>query len=443
MGRMKKLTDYQEEIHKCSKCGLCQSVCPVYQQTGNDCSVSRGKFIMLGGIIKGDLELNKNVNKYLDMCLKCNACKDYCPSGIDAREIFLTAKCQYFDENVQKNPKLKFVKFFHSKMVFTTTLKAVKLATSVYRFLKLDKIVPLAYPIFNKMGFLGKKIILANEFVSTNVVGQVCPTYAKNPSPLHPFTYGINNLKSRSGIPARQRKTKIIYFKGCVNEFINPRVKNVTEKVLKQMGVKILPTQFECCGVPFLSSGNVEQFKAQAVFNLAQIPDDFDYFLTDCASCQNAFVEYKKFIDDPILVEKLDRILEKSMNINEFLMKNVESFEFEKEISFTFHKPCHLEDMGFLQEFLKKAKNVEYIEMKEFDKCCGFSGEFAIKNPNLSAKISKKKATNALATNADYIVTSCPACVLGLTQGLIENGENSQQKTVLNFVEFINMAKIR
>ena len=111
---MKKLNDYKEDIHKCSKCGLCQSVCPVYEQTGNDCSVSRGKFIMLNGIIKGDLELNKNVNKYLDMCLKCNACKNFCPSDIDARKIFLAAKSEYF----QKCKSSIFIKAFQSKFVF-------------------------------------------------------------------------------------------------------------------------------------------------------------------------------------------------------------------------------------------------------------------------------------------------------------------------------------
>ena len=389
---------------------------------------------MLGGIIKGDLELNKNVNKYLDMCLKCNACKNYCPSGIDAREIFLTAKCQYFGENIQKNTQLKFVKFFQSKFVFTSTLKAVKIATSIYRFLKIDKFIggvgTPPYTVLTKMGVLGKKIILANEFVSTNVVGQECPTYFQD------------NLCSRLGILAQQQKAKIVYFKGCVNEFINPSVKNATESVLKQMNVDILPTQFECCGVPFLSGGNAEQFKAQAIFNLNQIPDEFDYFLTDCASCQNAFEEYKKVIEDEILLQKLDRILEKSININKFLVENIESIEFKENTTFTFHKPCHLDNAEFLQTFLKKAKNVEYIEMNEFDKCCGFSGEFAIKNPALSAKISKKKAKNALATNADYILTSCPACKLGLTQGLIENGLPTQQHKVLNFVEFIAMAKI-
>ena len=80
---MKNLEDYAGDINKCSKCGLCQSVCPVYKETGNDCAVSRGKFVMLDGVLKGDLKLNKNINKYLDLCLKCGKCSDFCPSGID------------------------------------------------------------------------------------------------------------------------------------------------------------------------------------------------------------------------------------------------------------------------------------------------------------------------------------------------------------------------
>lgn len=437
---MKKLTDYEDEIHKCSKCGLCQSVCPVYKVTGNDCSVSRGKFIMLNGVVKGDLKLNKNINKYLDMCLKCNACKNFCPSDIDARKIFLAAKSQYF----QTCSSSKLIKAFHSKIIFKLFLNAAKIASNTYRFLKIDKIAAIFYPILYKMGWLGKKIILANEFVSINVVGLANPTYE-------------DNHGSRLGLPAQQQKaTKIIYFKGCVNEYINPRTKNAAENILKRMSVKVLNTHlpFECCGVPFLSGGNVKQFIKQAQYNLNQIPDEFDYFVTDCASCQNAFAEYKNYIQDEKLLEKIDKILEKSISMNEFILKNIKSVEFDKKTSFTFHKPCHLEYTGFLQELIEKSKNIEYIEMHEFDKCCGFSGEFAIKNPELSAHISAQKAKNALATNADYILTSCPACILGLTQGIIETkGEARTQRCKeakqnqkykpekpLNLVEFINLA---
>ena len=49
---MKQLVDFKKEIHKCSKCGLCQAECPIYKITGNDCSVSRGQFIMLKGFLK-------------------------------------------------------------------------------------------------------------------------------------------------------------------------------------------------------------------------------------------------------------------------------------------------------------------------------------------------------------------------------------------------------
>lgn len=421
---MKTLKDYKEEIHKCSKCGLCQSVCPVYKVTGNDCSVSRGKFIMLNGIIKGDLKLNKNINKYLDMCLKCNACKDFCPSAIDARKIFLTAKAQYF----AKCPSSILIKFFHSKLIFNLFLCSAKLAANTYRFLKMDRILKNFYPILLKNNF-GKKIILINEFIHIPIQ--------------HSELISGSSQLAHDGKLLNQVKhdvnARVVYFKGCINNYLNPKTKNTVESILKQMGVEILNTHFplQCCGVPFLSSGNVEQFKKQAVFNISQIPEDFDYFLTDCASCQNAFMEYKNYIEDGKLLEKIDKILEKSMNINEFVVKNAEKFEFKEKTSFTFHKPCHLENMDFINKFLIKAKNIEYIEMKDFDRCCGFSGEFAIKNPEISAQISTNKAQNAIETNADYVLTSCPACILGLTQGMIEG---RTFKPLLNFIEFIALA---
>lgn len=460
--KMKKLNDYKEEIHKCSKCGLCQSVCPVYKITGNDCSVSRGKFIMLGGILKGDLELNKNVNKYLDMCLKCNACKNFCPSDIDARKIFLTAKAEYFANGGANS---KFLRILNSPLIFNLFMNCAKITINTYRFLKFDRFLKHFYSILLKNHF-GKKIILINKFISINDVGQECPTYEYN-------------LESRSGIiypPARQPKAlKIIYFEGCVNTYINPKTKNAVKNILKAMNVEILPAAFQCCGVPFLSGGNVEQFVKQAEFNLAQIPDEFDYLLTDCASCQNAFKEYENYIEDEKLLEKLRKINEKSVNVVDFIVKNAKSFEFDVEahskqnlnrhirvgslthqrkadnslnaphkekISFTFHKPCHLKDLSFLQEFLSKAKNVEYIEMKDFDKCCGFSGEFAMKNPEISQQISAEKIQNALETGADYILTSCPACLLGLNQGLIEAKEmENEEFLTLSFIEFLAQSK--
>jgi len=115
---MKDLAEYKENIHSCSKCGLCQSVCPVYKITGNDCTVSRGHFIMLKGLIKGDLKMTKKMNRYLDLCLKCGACTKFCPSDIDVVEIIASAKAEYF----KSHPFEKIISLIQRLFIFILSL---------------------------------------------------------------------------------------------------------------------------------------------------------------------------------------------------------------------------------------------------------------------------------------------------------------------------------
>ena len=103
---MRKLLDYKEEIHKCSKCGLCQADCPIYKITGNDCSVSRGHFLMLEGLLNGDFKMTKTINRYLDLCLKCGACSKSCP------DVVIAAKSEYFKAHPIERFKTLFLKFF-------------------------------------------------------------------------------------------------------------------------------------------------------------------------------------------------------------------------------------------------------------------------------------------------------------------------------------------
>ena len=123
---MKQLKDFNDKIHTCSKCGLCQSVCPVYQITGNDCTVSRGHFVMLRGLIKGDLKMSKSLNRYLDLCLKCGACSRFCPSGIDVVDIIAAAKSEYFKKSLRQ----KLLSFIQKKIIFGLFVNFI----SLFRF---------------------------------------------------------------------------------------------------------------------------------------------------------------------------------------------------------------------------------------------------------------------------------------------------------------------
>lgn len=390
---MRKLEDFKEEINKCSKCGLCQSVCPIYKLTGNDCAVSRGKFVMLDGVLKGDLKLNRNINKYLDLCLKCDKCSNFCPSSIDVCKILETAKYNY-----EKNTLWgKFIFLLESKYVFGNLLKLFKI-------------------IINSPPLREEKQLIASE-------------------------------ASNRDVGAEANKLKLLYFKGCVNN-IFPQTDKFLHKLFDNSDVEIIEKDFDCCGLPFLSSGNLERFEEVKKHNLELMNCDFDYILTDCASCESTLKGYFQPTRNDVGQESPTydlslRANEKSVAIPSFISlgelianQNIK-FKFEKPIKVTFHKPCHLENDDFWLKVIENCENVEYVKMKDYDECCGFSGEFAIKNHKISMQISKQKAQNAINTGADYVITTCPACVLGLKQGML--GIKKSPK-VLSISDFLNLA---
>ena len=358
---MHKLKDFKDEINKCSKCGLCQAVCPIYKLTGNDCAVSRGKFVMLNGVLKNDLKLNKNINKYLDLCLKCGKCRDFCPSSIDVCKILETAKYEYAKNTLWG----KFVFFLESKYVFGNLLKIVQKITQ------------------------------------------------STPRP-----------KVGEGVAKRRvRGIKLLYFKGCVNT-IFPQTDKLLHKLFDNSNVEIMEKDFDCCGLPFLSSGNLERFEEVKQHNLKMLDCDFDYVLTDCASCESTL---KQYMDSEFI------------SLGEFIVQQGLKFKFDKPVKVTFHKPCHLENDDFWEKLIDNCENVEYVKMKDYDECCGFAGEFVLKNRELSLKISKQKAQNIINTGADFCVTTCPACILGLKQGLF--GIKNAPK-VLSLTEFITQLSV-
>lgn len=357
---MKNLRDYENDIVKCSKCALCQSVCPVFKLTKNECAVSKGKFVMLDGVIKGKLKLSKTINKYLDMCSKCGKCKEFCPSGIDIVKIFNCAKYDYAKNNL------------FSKIIFALQ--------SEFLF---DNLLNL-FQSFNKL-FLLK--------------------YSNNNK-----SYSVQNA---------------LYFKGCSNK-VFPRNEVALKKIFNQLRINLKDENFTCCGVPFLSSGNLERYERAKNTNLRIIQNrEHDFIITDCASCEDSLKDY----DENINV----------VNIVEFLIKQDKKFVFKKPLRVTFHKPCHMKNYENIKKLFGMCENIEYIEMKDYDECCGFSGEFALNNPKIAKQLMKTKAENALSTGADVILTMCPACVIGLNTGLLLNRKKAK---VMNIVEFISQSEI-
>ena len=344
---MKTLFDCKDEIHSCSKCGLCQSVCPIYKITGNDCTVSRGHFIMLRGLIKGELKMSKTINRYLDLCLKCGACSDFCPSGIDVVDIVALAKAEYF----KLHPAEKF-----KSSVMNMMIKGLK-------FLKV----------------------------------------------FHLFT-----PKSKSF------EKKVIYFGGC-----GAKVEGVSNiiKIFNSINIEVIIPDFDCCGFPFFVKGDMESFNKymESFYSVLEKYGDYD-IVVNCATCEKTLKSYPKWHNG-----KEVRI----RNVFEYLRENNLSLELTKPKKVTYHKPCNLKNFDNVKYFLENTKNLEYVEMKDYDTCCGLEGIGNLKERKTMSKLFSAKHNNIKDTGAKIVLTSCLACKI--TLGLFSWGKYKVQ----DFVEFL------
>ena len=81
-----------DKLAACMKCGMCQSVCPVFGETMMEADVTRGKLTLLEKLAHRLIEDPDAVNEKLNRCLLCGSCQANCPSGVSILEIFMEAR---------------------------------------------------------------------------------------------------------------------------------------------------------------------------------------------------------------------------------------------------------------------------------------------------------------------------------------------------------------
>lgn len=135
--------EVKQNILKCSRCGLCQGVCPVFEEIKDEKTTARGKLMQIWGLKKGDLKLNSKILKNFDLCLNCDKCKLNCPSGVDTTGVF------------NKEKKLNLLgRFLNSVFVFNLKLSAL----SFFSFFKKTPIYEKKSDILYFEGCIAKKL---------------------------------------------------------------------------------------------------------------------------------------------------------------------------------------------------------------------------------------------------------------------------------------------
>lgn len=86
---------------------------------------------------------------------------------------------------------------------------------------------------------------------------------------------------------------------------------------------------------------------------------------------------------------------------------------------------------------MKQIDKVEYVEMVESDRCCGSAGIYNVIQPEMAGSILDHKMEHANNTQASFMLTSNPGCLLQMKLG-IEKHQQDQTMKAMHIVDFLH-----
>jgi L-lactate dehydrogenase complex protein LldE len=215
-------------------------------------------------------------------------------------------------------------------------------------------------------------------------------------------------------------------FVPCFVDQLYPQSAFNMVSVLEKAGCTVAynPSQ-TCCGQPAFNAGFQEEAKAVCKKFLKDF-NGAEYIVAPSASCVG-FVRnyYTKLFAGSSYETEVKAITENIFEFSEFLVTKLGQTRFGAELygKATYHDSCAgLRECKIKNEPRKLLQNViglELIEMEDVETCCGFGGTFSVKFEAISVAMAEQKVEHALATGANYLISTDLSCLMHL-QGYID-----------------------
>ncbi|HJA40743.1 MAG TPA: (Fe-S)-binding protein [Firmicutes bacterium] len=241
---------------------------------------------------------------------------------------------------------------------------------------------------------------------------------------------------------------KVHLFTQCIVDMFYPNVGIAAVEVLEKLGCEVmLPETQVCCGQPLSNSGYIKDAK-KSFKNMIRAFEDAEIVVSLSGSCAYALTEYPHLLDDePEWKNRAEALTKKTYEFTDFLVNvlKVENIgaKFPKKV--TFHKSCHATRLLGIREqplrLLNHVEGLEYIELKEAERCCGFGGTFSVKMGDISALMVDEKAQTVIDSGADVLTGVDCACLFnieGRLKRLKDEGKLNRDIEVLHIAEILN-----
>jgi glycolate oxidase iron-sulfur subunit len=384
----------------------------VFSVRPDESSAARGKMALSEAVTQGHLSESGIYRNYLEKCLLCGACEEACPNEVKTLNTMLGARERLAGnagikpgkrlilEHVVGGPRLLDLAMRAGRTFQSLMFKKIPAESGIRRR------IPL--PLITQDRTLPG---LARTFFTDRFSGRV-----------------VEGNGPRVGI-----------FAGCMTNYFYPETGETMLELLRRIGASVyVPEKQVCCGMPALTGGAREITRDLSRQNLEAFEEyELDAIVTGCASCGGNLKEnYGDLLREAGVEDRrIEQFISKIFDINEFLYRykkpeqgsimGERDKESATELTVTYHHPCHLGRLQNIKDepiaLIKSIAGVRYIPMVDDLRCCGMGGSFSLEYYDIAKEVNDQKVARIIETGADAVVTSCPACIMHIRDGLHRN----------------------
>jgi FAD/FMN-containing dehydrogenase/Fe-S oxidoreductase len=367
-------------VEMCSGVGACRkklegTMCPSYMATRDERDVTRGRantlrLAMTGRLAESGLD-EEGVLETLELCLECRACKAECPVGVDVARF----KSEYLAEHWRK----------HGMPIGKRVLGNVR---------ALSKVGSHFAPFSNRVAASG-----IGRWMNEKLFGidrrRVPPAWVKETFEQRFSKMAEGRLKAAptlayagptpAYVGAGFSRPTAILFNDTFTNYNEPDIGVAAAAVLDAAGIDVHLAPHDCCGRPFISTGQLDQAhalarkNAGALFEAATRGEKIIFLEPSCLSAVRE--------DAPALLRgeqqrRAQVVADACVLFEDYLERELVEGRASLALkagpaAIVLHGHCHQKSMGLVPPAKALLSRIPSCKVAELDSgCCGMAGSF-------------------------------------------------------------------
>ena len=432
-----------DSVKDCLRCGKCKPVCSTHVPRANLLYSPRNKILGVGLLTEAFLYEEqtrrgvsiKHFEELMDIgdhCTVCHRCVKPCPVNIDFGDVTVAIRNYLADSGHKRFAPAASMGMAFLNATGPKTIKALRAAMIQTGFpaqnfaYKIGKLLPIG----TKKQKAEPKATVGTSSIKEQVIHFINRPLPKSvPAKTPRSMLGIEDDKSIPIIrnPATPEDAEaVFYFPGCGSERLFSQIGLAVQAMLWHVGVQtVLPPGYMCCGYPQDAGGNKAKAEEMSTNNRVafhRMANTLNYLdiktvVVSCGTCYDQLEKYRfeEIFPGCRIIDIHEYLLEKGVQLN-----GVQGQQY------LYHDPCHtpIKTMNATQ----MASSLMGQKVVLSDRCCGESGMFAVKRPDIATQVKFRKQEEIEKNLKELpqgepvkMLTTCPACLQGLSRYADDN----------------------